>query len=206
MATRCPDDTTQLLARVAEGDSSATELLLDRHRERLAAMVRLRMDDRLTARFDPSDVIQDSLVEAHRKLSHYVKSQPLPFYLWLRGIAWQRLIQLHRQHLYAQRRSVAREERVQFISDRSEAILAERLTQSTTHTSGNVIRMEVQNRVRAAIQKLPDMNREIIVLRHLEELSFKEITDVLGLSEAAIYSRYRRAIEFLSHTLSDHSD
>jgi RNA polymerase sigma-70 factor (ECF subfamily) len=206
MAIRCPDDTSQLLARVAEGDSSAADQLLHRHRERLVAMVRLRMDGRLTARFDPSDVVQDSLVEAHHKLPKYAKSQPIPFYLWLRGIAWQRLVHLQRQHLYAKRRSVGREERVPFVSDQSEALLAERLVQSATRGSGHVIRKEVRTRVRAAIQKLPDISREIIVLRHLEELSFKEITEVLGLSEAAIYSRYRRAIESLTQSLAEHSD
>ncbi|QEG33071.1 sigma-70 family RNA polymerase sigma factor [Bythopirellula goksoeyrii] len=206
MAARCPDDTSQLLARVAKGDSLATDQLLDRHRGRLVAMIKLRMDGRLTARFDPSDVVQDSLTEAHGKLTNYARSQPIPFYPWLRGIAWQRLIQLQRQHLYAKRRSVSREEHSHQLADKSAELLAERLPMPATHASGHAIRKEIQARVHAAIQQLPEISREIIILRHLEEMSFNEITDVLKMSEDAIYSRYRRAIEKLSRSLAKHDD
>lgn len=195
------DDTERLLERVVAGDGSARHLLLQRYRGRLAAMVRVRMDSRLTARFDPSDVVQDTLAEAARKLDTFAKTQPIPFYPWLRNMAWERLIQLHRQHLHAQRRTVRREEAAFPLPEESELLLAERLATSATGASGFAVRKEIRARVRAALEELPEVSREVVVLRHLEELSFKEITSVLGISEAAVYSRYRRAVEQLAQSL-----
>src|SRR5262249_35493669 len=109
MQTREPD-TEQLLEAFQRGDASARGRLLDRHRTRLRQMVTLRLDRRLAARVDPSDVVQEALAEADRRLSDYARERPLPFYPWLRAIAWERLAKLHRRHLHAQRRSVGREE------------------------------------------------------------------------------------------------
>lgn len=201
MMTHLAEDTEHLLARVADGDPAAGQVLLQRHRGRLAAMVRLRMDGRLMARFDPSDVVQDTLAEASRKLSNFAQTQPIPFYPWLRSMAWERLIQLHRQHFQAQRRSVQREEASFPLPEESEALLAERIAESTMGASGYAVRKEVRARVRSAIEELPAAAREVVILRHLEELSFKEITTVLSISEAAVYSRYRRAVEQLAKLL-----
>ena len=199
--TRGADDTDALVARVAQGEASAANQLLERHRGRLAAMVRLRMDRRLAARFDPSDVVQDAMAEAYRKLPNYAKRQTIPFYPWLRGIAWERLIQLYRRHVSAQRRSVDREEPHYAPTDESGAILANRFIESAPAASGQVARRELRARVRNAIDALPPASREVIVLRHVEEMPFKEICAVLGLSEDAVYSRYRRAVERLTQSL-----
>ena len=201
MTTKLEEDTEYLLARVAGGDPAAGQVLLQRHRGRLAAMVRLRMDGRLVARFDPSDVVQDTLAEASRKLSNFAQTQPIPFYPWLRNMAWERLIQLHRQHFQAQRRSVRREETSFPLPEESELLLAERVAESTLGASGYAVRKEVRARVHGALAELPAVAREVVILRHLEELSFKEITTVLGISEAAVYSRYRRAVEQLAKLL-----
>jgi RNA polymerase sigma-70 factor (ECF subfamily) len=194
-----------LLARIAEGQRSAVNILLERHRDRLAAMVRLRMDRRLTARFDPSDVVQDAMIEACRKLTKFAQNQPIPFYPWLRSIAWERLIQLYRRHVQAARRSVGREEPNNELPDDSGAILAERFVQSAANASGLAVRKEMRERVRAAIEELPAAVREVVVLRHLEEMPFKEISAVLGISEDAVYSRYRRAVERLTRLLKEDS-
>src|SRR5438477_511720 len=98
-------DTEQLLARVARGDDSARGLLLQRHRARLRRMIALRLDPRLRARVDPSDVLQESLAEADQKLSDYARRRPLPFYPWLRQLAWECMTRLHRRHIQAGRRS-----------------------------------------------------------------------------------------------------
>ena len=103
-------DNDELLERAGRGDAQARADLLARHRERLRRMVALRMDRRLSPRVDPSDVVQDALAEAHRQLPDYLLERPLPFYPWLRQIAWDRLVQQHRRHLHAGRRSVRREE------------------------------------------------------------------------------------------------
>src|SRR5262245_7992095 len=102
-------ETDELLNRTRRGDARAREQLLDRYRERLRRMVAVRIDPRLAARLDPSDVVQDALVEAARGLDEYLSRPPLPFYPWLRHFAWDRLIELHRFHVHAKRRSVARE-------------------------------------------------------------------------------------------------
>src|SRR5262245_24069354 len=104
------DDTDALLARATAGDPEAAQQLLARHRGRLGRMVAVRLDCRLAARVDPSDVVQEALMDAARKLPDYLRRRPLPFYPWLREIAWERLIKLHQQHLTAGKRSVLREQ------------------------------------------------------------------------------------------------
>src|SRR5262245_860351 len=99
-----------LLNRAATGDQAAADRLLALHRDRLRAMISIRLDRRLSARIDPSDVLQDAFAEAHQKLPEYLRTQPIPFYPWLRRIAWERIIQLHRQHVLAQARAITREE------------------------------------------------------------------------------------------------
>src|SRR3954467_13519763 len=109
MTPPCGHDTDELLRRAGEGDDPARQELLVRHRARLRSMVAVRMDRRLAARVDPSDVVQDALAEAQRTMDDYLRDRPLPFYPWLRRLAWERLIQLHRQHVEAGRRSLLRE-------------------------------------------------------------------------------------------------
>jgi RNA polymerase sigma-70 factor (ECF subfamily) len=194
-------DTDQLLDRVVQGDSSAASALLNRHRQRLKHMVCLRIDRRLARRLDPSDVVQDALVEAHRRLSDYAAERPIPFYPWLRRIAWERLLQMHRRHVEAKRRSVRREE-VLPLSAQSKMLLAERLAVASS-PSGQLLKQEVEQRVREAIAGLPPGDREAIVLKHLEELSFQEAAAVLEISTAAYYSRYYRAIQKLHRLLHE---
>ena len=194
-------DTDQLLDRVAQGESSAAATLLDRHRQRLRRMVQLRIDPRLAARIDPSDVVQDALGEAHRRLPQFAAERPIPFYPWLRRIAWERLLQMRRHHLQAKRRSVMRED-VLPLSGKSEILLAERLAASAS-PSEQLVRREMCQRVRRAIAELPDNDREVIVLKHLEELSFQEAAAVLEIGTAAVYSRYYRAIQRLHRLLNE---
>jgi RNA polymerase sigma-70 factor (ECF subfamily) len=194
-------DTDQLLDRIAQGESSAAAALLDRHRQRLRRMVQLRIDPRLAARIDPSDVVQDALGEAHRRLPQFAAERPIPFYPWLRRIAWDRLLQMRRHHLLAKRRSVMRED-VLPLSGKSEILLAERLAAASS-PSEQLVRREMCQRVRRAIAELPDNDREVIVLKHLEELSFQEAAAVLGINSAAVYSRYYRAIQRLHRQLNE---
>src|SRR4051812_8316766 len=99
-------ETEQLIEQARRGDEAARQALLARHRSRLRQMVAVRMDGRLAARVDPSDIVQDALAEAHRTMDDYLRRRPLPFYPWLRRLAWERLVQLHRQHVEAGRRSL----------------------------------------------------------------------------------------------------
>lgn len=194
-------DTNYLLQQVADGDLVAANILLARHRQRLRHMVALRMDPRLAARLDPSDIVQDALAIAHGRLREYASQKPIPFYPWLRRIAWDRLLQMHRHHIDAQRRTIRREDRLS-LSNEAQALLVDRLTNSSPMCD-ELVRQEMYARVRDAIARLPDGERETITLRHLEELSFQETATVLGVSLAATYSRYYRAIkalhQFLNH-------
>src|SRR5690349_4510329 len=121
-------DTEELLDRVSRGDGGARQRLLARHRTRLRRMIALHLDRRLAARVDPSDVVQEALADAARKLSAYVRERPLPFYPWLRRLAWERLVKAHRRHLRTGRRNASREEPgVLNLPDESAAQLAQRL-------------------------------------------------------------------------------
>src|SRR5579864_4019582 len=108
VATNKPD-TERLLEQASRGDAAARQQLLERYRTRLRRMVAVRMDRRLAARVDPSDVVQESLADAFQNLSDYLRRRPLPFYAWLRQFAWERLLKLHRRHIHTQKRSVTRE-------------------------------------------------------------------------------------------------
>jgi RNA polymerase sigma-70 factor (ECF subfamily) len=198
------DDTEELLARAEAGDTLAVGELLDRHRARLRRMVAVRMDRRLSPRLDPSDVVQDALAEASRRLSDYLLKRPLPFYPWLRQIAWERLVHLHDRHLRAQKRAVGREEQVEMaLSEQSAMQLADRLLAPGTSPSRRLLRAELRARVRTALDRLPPHDREILVMWHLEELSVGEIAALLGLTQSGVKSRHRRALERLLGVLDD---
>ena len=158
----------------------------------------------MAARIDPSDVVQEALADAAQELSDYLRDRPLPFYPWLRQFAWERLLQLHRRHLQAQRRSVNREQlRIFDIADESEAVLADRLVNSGSSPSARLLAAELRDRVRAALEALEPNDREVLVLRYLEQLATKEIAAVLGISEAAVKTRHRRALERLRRRLDE---
>jgi RNA polymerase sigma-70 factor (ECF subfamily) len=197
-------DTAQLIEQATRGDGQARHDLLVRHRSRLRQMVVLRMDRQLSARVDPSDVVQDALAEAHRTMDDYLQRRPLPFYPWLRRLAWQRLIQLHRQHVGAGRRSLMRERGIDLgLPDQSAMMLANRLVASGTNPSRHAIREETRERVRAVLDALAPRDREVLVLRFLEQLSTAETAAVLEIGEGAVKSRLMRAVARFRELLDD---
>jgi RNA polymerase sigma-70 factor (ECF subfamily) len=198
-------DTETLLSQAAAGDSVACETLFAKHRDRLRQMVALRMDGRLSARVDPSDVVQDAFAEATRQLADYLRRRPLPFYPWLRNLAWQRLVQLHRLHVKSQKRSVEREQPWAAGKLRGDSMcrLAERLVAEDTSPSQRIIRDELLQRVQDAMSRLRPDDREILVLRHLEQLSVEETAAVLSINVGAAKARHFRAIQRLHSYLSE---
>lgn len=195
-------DTEELLQRARRGDHSAVEQLLGRHRSRLRRMVAVRMDERLSARVDPSDVVQEALSIACKRLPGYLRRPPISFYAWLRQIAWNCLVDLHRRHIAADKRSVAREEPMH-LSGTSAAELGERLKASGTSHIKRLVREELRARVQAAIAKLAPAHREILVLRYLEQLDGAQCAAVLGISRKAANQRHLRAVRRLHRLLGD---
>jgi RNA polymerase sigma-70 factor (ECF subfamily) len=197
-------DTEQLIEQANRGDTAAREQLLVRHRDRLCHMVRVRMDRRLAARIDPSDVVQEALAEAAGKLTDYLRRRPLPFYPWLRRLAWERLVTLHRRHVRAGCRSVAREEPGGLaLPDESAVALARRLMAPGPGPSNHLLRQEAAERVQAALAQLGQADREVLVLRYLEDLSNADIAATLEISEGAVKMRHLRALERLHGLLAD---
>ena len=190
-------DTDHLLERATAGDGAARDQLLQRYRRRLRRMVAFRFDPRLAARVDPSDVVQETLAEAAANLDRYLRERPLPFYPWLRQLAQRRLIDLHRRHVQARRRSVSREAGPTGLPDHSAVALAERLFARTPSPSARLRTQERRDRVRAALAALPEQDREVLVLRILEALPTRETAAVLGIGEVAVRSRQVRALDRL---------
>jgi RNA polymerase sigma-70 factor (ECF subfamily) len=195
--TREMPDTEELLRQAAGGDAAARGSLLDRHRPQLRRLVAVRLDPRVASRLDPSDVVQETLTEADRRLDRYLDERPVPFYPWLRQIALDRLADKHRRHVGAARRSVRREQ----LPDHSEQVLAEELLDRTAGPSEAVRRAELQRRVRSALGTLSENDRTVLVLRHLEQLSVRDIAGILDISEGAVKVRHLRAVQRLRAVL-----
>ena len=159
MASSAPD-TNQLLNRAAAGDRSAREALLERHRQKLKRMVAVRLDQGLAARVDPSDVVQETLADAARRLDDYLRERPMPYYPWLRRLAWDRLDKVHRRHT-AGRRSVEREE-PPALPNQSALKLAERLLASNTDPAQAAQRKEKRQQVRTLLDSLSAGDREVL--------------------------------------------
>ena len=195
--------TDQLLHAVAKGDAAAAQALLDQHRAKLKRMVICRIDPRLAARVDPSDVVQDTLLVASQGLAGYARSRPLPFYPWLRRLAWQRLVDLRRRHLQAGRRSVLREDAPAVrLSQTSLHQLASRLATVAPGPPSAYQRAERSQQLRQALDQLEDSQREVLFLRFLEDLSIAEVAAVLEITSDAVKMRQLRALKRLRQMLA----
>lgn len=189
-------ETESLLRQAGRGDDAALGRLLELYRPRLKQMVSIRLDRRVATRLDPSDVVQDALADAGMNLKDYLREPPIPFYPWLRRFAQERVIQLHRQHLFAEKRSLFREQSGQvFLPDEATIQLADLLASSQSTPSQQLIRGELCQQVRQLLDRLSPRDREVLVLRYLEDLSFPEIALAVGLNEGAVKMRHLRALE-----------
>jgi RNA polymerase sigma-70 factor (ECF subfamily) len=169
-------------------------------------MVAVRMDSRLAARLDPSDVVQEALIEALRQLPEYLRGSPMPFYPWLRQIAWNRLVDLHRRHILARHRSVDREIQLDpQIDEQSAMRLAEILLARDPAPAARMLRDELRQRVHAAIARLRPEYREVLVLRQIEQMPVADISVVLGIPDGTVKSRHFRALAELKSLLESDS-
>jgi len=198
------DVMASLLARARLGQSSAIEQLLKTHREPLRRMIRMRLDPAISAREDASDIVQDVLLEAHKRLEKYLLGPTMPFHLWLRHIAKDHIIDAHRRHRLAQRRSLDREQSLvpSNLSDNSSSELIGQLVDGGITPASEAIRNEFAVHLKSALTKLADEDREIIIMRSMEQLSNHEVAKLLHVSEAASSMRYLRAVRKLKQVLT----
>ena len=197
-------NTLELLAEAKKGDAVAVDQLLAKHREAIRRMIDLRLDPAIVQRLDASDVVQDVLIEANRRLKDYLKAPVMPFHLWLRHIAKDHIIDAHRRHHQAQKRGVNREQQIHrpAWSERSSLDLAGQLLDQDLTPASAAIQEEMQQRLREAITQLDDDDREVILMRHYEMLANQDVAEALGLTEAAASMRYLRAVRKLRDFLS----
>lgn len=199
-----PANSGDWIERIRAGDRSALVELFDRHRGRLRRMVEIRLDARLQSRVDASDVVQDAYVDVDARLEEYLRDPKLPPFLWLRLVVGERLIRLHRQHLGAQMRDAGREVSLYrgALPAASSAALAARLLGRHTSPTQAVLRAERILRVQEALNALDPIDREVLSLRHFEELTAAESARVLGIEESAAAKRYFRALKRLKEVLA----
>jgi RNA polymerase sigma-70 factor (ECF subfamily) len=196
-------ETDQMLQRVAQGDRQEWGALLERHRERLRRMVALRLDRRLQVRVDASDVIQEAFLEASVRLPEYLHEQTMPFFLWLRFLTGQKVMELHRRHLGTQMRDAGREVSLYrgALPETSSAALAAHLLGHDTRPNEAAMRAEMKVRLQEALNSMDPLDREVLALRHFEQLSTAETAQVLNIKEGAAGKRYIRALKRLKEIL-----
>jgi RNA polymerase sigma-70 factor (ECF subfamily) len=188
------DPDLPLVRQARSGDTSLLGVLLTRHRDRLRRLVDCRMDPRLRGRVDPSDVLQETFLLAAERFPRYLgEERQLPFFLWLRFLTTQQLALLHRVHLKVKARSVLKEDRGPTLSADREG-LADRLLASQTSPSQGTIRAELRANLRRALDQMDEADREVLALRHFEQLSNAEAATVLEIRESAASHRYARAL------------
>jgi RNA polymerase sigma-70 factor (ECF subfamily) len=200
-----PTDVLRLIERARAGDRDALNDVFARHRDRLRRMVEMRLDWRLRARLDASDVIQDAYLEVAQRLEEYLRDPRLPLFLWLRLVVGERLSKLHRHHLGAQLRDAGREislYRDAYPLAESRALAAQLLGKHTSPTQA-AVRAERMLRLQEALNTLDPIDREVLSLRHFEELTRAETAAVLGIEEPAAAKRYIRALARLKAVLAD---
>ncbi len=192
-------ETAELLKRAVAGDESALDKLFSRYRDRLKQMVHLRLSRRLQGRVDDSDVIQEAYIDVSRRLAEYQQDPQLPFFLWLRHITGLKLTEVHRRHLGTQMRDAGQEVSLHrgALPEANSVSLAAHLMGAITSPSQAAVKAETRIYVQEALNSMDPLDREVLALKHFEQLSTSEIAQVLGLSKAGAGSRYLRAIKRL---------
>ena len=199
-----PDGSGDPLAQIRRGGQDALAALFMQHRQRLKRMIHVRLDRRVAGRIDPSDVLQEAYMDASRRLEEYLAKPSMPLFLWLRFLTGQRLMAIHRRHLGTQKRDPRQEvalERGGMPRADSASLSIELLGRLTT-PSRAAMRGEMQAKLEDLLTRLDPLDREILALRHYEELTNNEAADELGITPAAASKRYIRALERLRAVLA----
>lgn len=198
------DDTQVLVAQAVEGDANALSALMERDRDRLKRMVGLRMDRRLQGRVDASDVVQEALIEASRRLEEYSAEPPMAFFLWLRWLTGERLLNAHRHHLGTQKRDAGQEVSLyrRALPEASSVSIAQQLLGRLTSPTQAVLRAELQLIVQEVLNSMDPIDREVLILRHFEQLTTDETAETLGIKRSTAGKRYITALKRLKQAMS----
>jgi RNA polymerase sigma-70 factor (ECF subfamily) len=194
-------DETRELEQAVAGNQESWNTLVSQQRDRLRRLVAFRMDDRLQGRIDPSDVIQEAMIEAWQRLPEFAKEQKVPLFVWLRTLTLQRLSMLRRTHIERNKRTVNREVDIQ--QDDSSSAMAIALIDSAISPSSVVQRQEILGHIQERLVGMDPIDREVLALRHFEQLGNTEVASVLGISTAAASLRYSRALRRLRDIISE---
>lgn len=199
------ENTTELLAGAKQGDEDAVNSLLDKQRNALRRQVQMRLDRKVRRRVGVSDIVQEVLIEASRRLDSYLADPKMPFQLWMRHMAQDRIVDAHRRHRATIKRSVDREQPLlsPANSDRSSMEMAPDLIDPTITPVAAATMKEMARRVELAMDELDERDRQILVLRHFDHLTNKEVAKALNVSEPAASMRYLRAVRRLRDLLED---
>jgi RNA polymerase sigma-70 factor (ECF subfamily) len=196
-------DESALLERLIGGDNSVLGDLFALHRNRLWRMVNFRLDRRLGTRLDADDILQEAYVDASQRIEHYTADPTKSFYIWLRLIVTQTMIDAHRRHLGTQKRDIRREQKKQVAYPEATSIsLARRLIGSVATPSQAAVKAEALEQLEQALEKMDQTDQEVLSLRHFEELTNTEVSEVLGIQQKAASIRYVRAIARLKDVLA----
>jgi RNA polymerase sigma-70 factor (ECF subfamily) len=201
-----PQSNTSGNGRESSVDGRQLGSVLEGYRGRLQHMIALRLDPRLRRRFDSSDVIQEAFVDVMRRFEEYRACSEMSFFLWVRLLTSQKLMEFHRRHLGAEKRDVRREVAARSYPEASSISLARALVDQGSSPSQALVRKEREERLREALEKVKEVDREILMLRHFERLSNDECADVLGLSPSGTNVRHWRAAKRLREILAEHHD
>jgi RNA polymerase sigma-70 factor (ECF subfamily) len=202
------DPSTMILNRIRNKDEQAVGELFDLYRDRLWRMLYVRLDERLSSRVSPDDVLQEAFLDVARRIGEYLEKPTVPIYVWLRFLTLQRMQMIHRVHLGAQMRSVGMEVTLPqagggWVSSES---MAGQFVSHMTSPSQAAIRRELLDRLRIALDEMEPLDREVLALRHFEELSNNEVADILNISKDAASKRHVRALKRLKDILTEHEE
>ena len=199
------ENVDQLASRLRDGDEGALAELFTMHRERLKRLVEFRMDRRLQGRVDASDIVQEAYIDASQRVRHYAQKPEMSSFVWLRQITKQRLIDVHRRHLDAQMRDARQEvsiHRGDLATATSASIVAELMGQFVS-PSQLAMRAELLDQLEDALEGMDPIDREVLALRHFEELTNNEVAQVLDITKSAASNRYVRALGRLKSVLEE---
>jgi len=194
------------LEMLKSGDADAIAEVFSHHRDKLQRMVRFRLDRRLYGRVDTADVLQDVWLETSRRIEDYTSNPAVPFFVWVRQLAYQIIIDLHRKHLGAQKRNISQEVSIAKSNCDTSVSIAAQLAGNLTSPSNVAMRGERLARLREALDGMDEVDREVLALRHFEELGNNEVAEILGIQKTAASNRYVRALKRLKQVLEADSE